>query len=228
LPFFLGRDEAESMPIPDRILASGNYNLEMLAAGGTPTDRLEMGGAWRYLYALDGEGAGGEPLGNEVLVCLPDDDKQSDALLCALIKAFGSAEARPHFHVKFHPTTPERRTAYWRRNPLFSAVDGDLKDWVRHHRPAAILFVGSTVGVEFALQGFKVLQYLPETFIGHDPMDALPPEFYSRCTDRDIRERVSECLADRRPPRLAPEEVRRQSARIWGRIDEDRWLAAVR
>ncbi len=240
LPFFLGRGELESVPLPDRIVANGQVNLELLREGGFPAARLANGGALRYEYmhvpraAHSGRRspANARREGEEkvVLVTFPISPQYARRLVVDLLEEFseplhldkdGGAPVR--FVLKCHPVLPMEK---------FHLADATLPPWITVSREPLdrllsradlLLYVPpTTTRWEGFLTGIPVLKYQVDLLdIDSDAVDGVPVPVCSRET---LRASVGELLRD--PPvgqRLDP----RVLEGVFGRVDEDLWARIV-
>ena len=144
-------DEAS---LPDRILCSGPAGAARLRAFGHEERRLAVGGAWRMpsLAPLSRDPAG------PVFVALPS-DLAIAAEMVAAIRPLARAGRR--FVVRDHPMTP----LTFAEEPGLARADGPLAD---QKSVAAVLYAGTTVGLEAALGGLPTIRFRPEGRVAND------------------------------------------------------------
>lgn len=223
MPYFLGAGEADRMPLPDRICASGPYSLNLLAEGGIPQERLRMPGSVRFGH-LGGNGSGEAapaivpaPL-SEILVALPIDVHLARHLLAAVRAGFpsGGKEEGLRFHIKAHPMTPLDD-----EDIGFPAVRAPADFKKALELCGLVIYVGSTVGAEAAAMGRRVLRYRPELLLNVDPSevygDAIPT-----CSESDLRVAVLVQARNTAPvPHGAEENVRSCARQVFMPLDRE-------
>lgn len=191
LPYFLGRGEADWMPLPDIIGAAGPYPLQLLREGGHPGNRLRLCGSIRYAHLRDRSPLGRAPL-TDILVVLPDDSFAGKHLLAALGRSFpsGGADEGLRFHLRFHPAT----TDVSMEDVPFPAREAAPDFEGALQQCGLVLTTGSTVAVEAALVGRAVVRYHPPLLIDMDPAevygDAIPV-----CSDSTLRQVLLDLIA---------------------------------
>lgn len=180
LSYFLGRGEAEVMPVADAILASGEYARGVLADGGYPPGRVVLTGSLRYQHLAPAAAVGPA---TDVLVALPIDRPMAEHLIAALGAAFpdGGAANGVRFHVRAHPSTPVDLQVLGLQAERST---GDLAEAFR--RCGSVIFVGTTLGPEAAASGLRALRFRPELLIDVDVAEAVGDALPS-CSDADVR-----------------------------------------
>jgi hypothetical protein len=140
--------------LPDQILCSGPVWLDRLRKFGHPAEHLAIGGAWRV--SLD-ERPSHTTLG-PIFVALPSDPSISAEMITA-IRALAREGMR--FVIRDHPMMPfpfEEEAGMMRAKGSL----GTQKNL------AAVLYAGTTVGLEAVIGGLPTIRFLPETTIAND------------------------------------------------------------
>jgi len=172
LAFFLGKGEAERMPLPDAICTSGPQARDLLIEGGHRPERLGLCGSIRYPHLA--HGAGKEPAAlppapaSEILVTLPIDRTFAQDLLAALGRAFpdgGQAEGI-RFHIRPHPICPFKQEEIGFPAQTLSSGFGNFQDALK--RCGLVLFAGSTAGFEAMALGRRAIRYRAELMLDVD------------------------------------------------------------
>jgi len=227
LPYFHGAGEAGFAPLPDRIITSGSYAHELLATGGTPPERLVMGGSLRYQYLRKNGAAAmslspGMPI--RILVSLPIERDLGMHLIHALRRAFpdgGGAEGL-EFAVKPHPSFPiTEKSLNW---PV-SIVNGLFDEAIRPC--AALIYTGTTTGLEALAMGRKVVRYRPELLLDMDRGEFLTRDEVVTCGDHDIREALRSVLRTLEAPDPPRHEWQKLLDCVFTPMRQDVWLEAV-
>ena len=144
-------DEAS---LPDQILCAGSAWAARLRAFGHRAESLAVGGAWRMpsIARLAREPSG------PVFVALPSDAAVAAEMIAAIQPL---ARRGSRFIVRDHPMTPFPFAA----EPGIGRADGPL---AAQKKIAAVLYAGTTVGLEAVLGGLPTVCFLPETTIAND------------------------------------------------------------
>jgi len=187
LPYFHGHGEAEWAPLPDVIFTSGSYSHQLLSTGGTPRERLVMGGNLRYQGLT--QMLGGVPLpANDgpmcVLVTLPIERLLAQHLVLALKRAFpdGGANDGIRFLVKPHPMCPiSVESSQW---PV-SIATGTFQDALR--ACTIVVYAGTSTGLEALAMGRKAIRYRSELLLNTDRGEFLTERQVKDCGDWDTR-----------------------------------------
>lgn len=222
MPFFAGKGECDWAPLPDVILASGPYPMDLLSANGVSQDRIKLAGSRRYAHLLNGKNQSNVrtlPSGSEdVLVILPIDRHQTQHLLAALARAYPRGGQGFDFLIKPHPTEPLRPG-----DIPFPArcTEGPLDESLR--RCGAVVFSGTSSGLEALLAGRPVLRYRPETLIDVDPCELLEESQLATAGDSDLREKLE--ALPRNPPRDPSAAATLE--RFFSPVNPDVWREAL-
>lgn len=144
-------DEAS---LPERILCSGSAGATRLRAHGHEERRLAVGGAWRMpaLAPLPRDPTG------PVFVALPSDPAIAAEMVAAIRPL---ARAGWHFVVRDHPMTP---LSFAEESGLARA-DGPLAG---QKGLSAVLYAGTTVGLEAILGGLPTVRFRFENAVAND------------------------------------------------------------
>jgi hypothetical protein len=203
LHFFPGRGEAERAPLPDRLLACGAYPLNKLRQEGFPAEKLLLGGSRRYSPAAV---RGRTPTGDEVLALLPLDEEQALKLLAALARL-----PQPAL-VKAHPASRLKSTA-----------DGPLDAVLA--RCDAVIFAGTTSGIEAWLAGHPVLRFRSDSLLDVDPCDMLSDADLPTADDWNLPEKLAEIRARPRPPGAA---ALKALEGLFAPVNKELWLSSIK
>ncbi|MBI4424840.1 MAG: hypothetical protein HY554_14000 [Elusimicrobia bacterium] len=209
LSFFPGAGEAAEAPLPDVLVASGPYALELLRREGYPAERLVLGGSRRYPRWSPAPppdpAAASRP---EVLVLLPLEREPSEHLLAALRRS--GCRAR----VKSHPSAPPPALggALAAEPPAASFAES-------LSRCGPVVFCGSTTGLEALRAGHPVLRFQPESLVPVDPADFLSDRELPTASDAELRERLDGLAA-------APAARARLDA-LFSPVDPAAWRKAL-
>lgn len=197
LSYFLGRGEAERMPIPDVVLTSGAYAQNAFDRGGYPPGRSRLIGTIRYphLATLRPVQNSPAPPRSDVLVALPIDRPMAEHLITAIAAAFpdGGRSAGIRFHVKPHPGTPVDPGTLGLSASIIGPADDALL------LCGSVLYVATTLGPEAAAHGRAVLRYRPELLLDVDVSEGLA-DAIPTCGDRDLREKLLAVIAAQQTP----------------------------
>lgn len=240
LPFFLGRGELESVPLPDRIVANGRVGLELLREGGFPASRLVNGGALRYEYFHTlGATRPGQPSpmnapreGKKkiVLVTFPIAPQYARRLAVDLLKEFGEplylekdGGAPVRFVLKCHPVLPiEKFRPTTAALPPWITVSREPLDSLLSRADLLLYVPPTTTRWEGFLMGIPVLKYQVDLLdIDSYAVDGVP---LPACSSKTLRASVGELLLD--PPTGSRPDPRVLED-VFGRVDEELWVRIV-
>lgn len=225
LSFFHGAGESDYHPLPDLIVTSGSYAQELLRTGGTPSDRLVMGGSLRFQYLLTDDepvpiASSGETV--KVLVALPLDGTLARHLLHALRRAFpdgGRAEGI-EFSVKLHPVgSITEKSIQW---PA-AVLPGRFVDVLRPCH--IVIYSGSSTGLEALALRRRVIRYRSELLLDLDVAALIGGHDIVDCSDHDLRTTL---LSVARTPAPSSEKEWSESLkRIFSPVKESVWLECI-
>jgi hypothetical protein len=228
LSYFYGHGEAGWAPLPDVIVTSDSYAHEALAKGGTPPERLAMGGNLRW---PDMSGVNAAPIsepgaGNRVLVALPIYSTLAAHLLYALKKAFpdgGRAEGI-EFVVKSHPESPLADGELdWPATIFSGTLEGALR------QSAVMLYSWSYVGLTALAMGRRVVRYKPELLLNlvKEPPQLLEEGRIVECGDGNIRTTIMTALREASGSRISNALSQDSLDRLFPAVDNGVWLRTV-
>lgn len=140
--------------IPDLVLCSGQAWAERLLSFGHKPENLTVAGAWRT-SPLSGPAT--DPAG-PVFVALPSDHTVAAEMIAA-IRPLARRDLR--FVVREHPMTPFPFTA----ETGIERATGPLS---AHRKISAVMYAGTTVGLEASLAGLPTVRFLPQTQVAND------------------------------------------------------------
>lgn len=189
LSLFLGKNEYEFIPLPDRIITIGDHTLKMFRdKGGYMNEMLRNGGAWRYTYLWkDNFEANKVNARKTVLVATPVDMLIARILLLDLKKAFRSTYTDIKFIIKCYPSTPfSSLKIEMGNNDLFQVVDDPIEKLL--DVIDTVIYTTSTVGIESLVREKKVIRFIPENLITADPLDGIQSDLYFTCYEGDCFE----------------------------------------
>lgn len=192
---FLGRGEAERMPLPDLVLTSGRYPHRILAESGYPEGRLRMSGSLRYEYLSDpgrpNPALQPAPL-SQILLALPIDLYMADHLLDAVRLAYSRIESLPglRFYVKAHPnrTIDLSHLGF----PAERAPD-DVTSALE--KCGLVIFVGTALGPEAVALGRAALRYRPSLLVDVDLAEPCGGSIPT-CDDMTMAESIKKLVAN--------------------------------
>ena len=229
---FLGKGEVDIMPLPDKILTTGKHLLERYREGGIPTDKLSIGGVWRYEYLWarknksrnkDDKDTNFNGLKRTILIALPVDLTLAKALLLFISNGLpkGYREKGIELLVKPHPDTSLS---------VMDVEDSLLKDFNIVNDTVesllknvdVVIYTGSGVGLEALMYGnIKVIRYVPENMIDMDRIDWVPQDLVLTLRDGDI---LKLSFLEGEPPKSCGEELNKLCQRYFSKVKEQAWL----
>jgi hypothetical protein len=174
--------------LPDLILCNGPANRARLRAFGHEQSRLAIGGAWR---APAQARLRRDPAG-PVFVALPSDPAVAAEMVAAIQPL---ARIGFRFVVRDHPMTPFSLAP----GPGVTRAEGPL---AAQKGVAAVLYAGTSVGLEAALCGLPTIRFRPENTVAND---VLPEGIDLPSADRDELGRAVRSAV--LPPSLDPGAV---------------------
>lgn len=190
LNFLLGRGEAESLPLPDRIVTMGSVTLTRLKANGFPERLLEEGCALRQTPAERAPVKAGRV--ERVLVALASSPEEYSRVLHLLNTAYGDGSG-PEFVLRPHPVIPLEAAA---DSLLFRhRIDPGrpLEDALRE--ADALLFASSTLGLEAVRRGVPAVFLGVGSFLSTDPMEDFIELKWTARTPQELRAALGEIEA---------------------------------
>ena len=226
--FFLGYwpgPEGRGTPLPDRIVASGPLQRELLIQAGTPAAKTLVGGSmrFRYLASVSGRRQSRRPGNSRVLVIANHSLPVTQGIIDAVRAAFpdhGLKDAL-EFFFRPHPTSAPGST---RDVAGLTTVKGDLSSQLPDFD--LIVATGSTVALEACFLGVPVILYRPALFLDTmDPGNLVPKGYFEYATAPEMRERVLRCLTE---PRDTASNTGGLRDALFSPVDEQVWLRCLR
>ena len=229
LNYFLGFEESNNMPLPDIIVANGEYTLELLKSAGYGEVKLVNGGAFRYehLYEMGERLTKQEGKLKTVLVALPYRANLAKEMLLATFNAFKDLEKENiRIIIKPHPVVPLKRLKIqlpaWPAH--FQETDKSVPEILKE--VDLLIYSSSTTGLEAFLVGVPVIKYRSEHIIDFDALDTLSGTAIRSCSENNMKHVVLSVLNE------GSNRFARQSAgsldRFFSPVDEDVWKQIVK
>jgi hypothetical protein len=183
--------------LPDCIACAGPAGRDRLLAWGIPAERLWLGGAWRFptISPLPWNADG------PVFLPLPAQAEVARQMLAAARMA---VEQGWRFLVREHPLAP----VGFRPAPGLGLSPGPLAQAGPLH---AVVFAGSSVGLEAVLSGLPVIRFLPMGVLANDVLPQGTEMPVATITD------LSNRLAEVSGPSAA------MASTVFAPIDVDAW-----
>lgn len=154
--------------LPDRVLCSGEAGFARLRQYGFPAAKMEIGGALRF----SGPGRPRFDAAAPIFVATPSDAVISAEMLAA-IRPLGASGR--HFIVKDHPLSPFS----FAESP---GVERSRTALGAQTAVSAVLYCGTSVGLEAVLAGLPVLRFRPASRV---PVDVIPQGISVPAADAD-------------------------------------------
>jgi hypothetical protein len=154
--------------LPERIFCNGPSTMAQLKAYGIEESRMKIAGALRFPivpripFVSDGP----------VFVALPFNLRTARQIIDMARALAGKGF---HFLIKSHPLSP----CSFKAEPGLTATDQPLHD---HGGLRAIIYAGTTVGLEAILAGLPAIRFMPHD---HIAIDILPDGVHSQNADAD-------------------------------------------
>ena len=173
---FFSKRESNIVPLPDRIVTSGQHDWDVFIRSGYPAERIVRGGAIRYAHLFESKMNVKRLKGERPVVLVTPSISRFEAVEL-IWKVFRAFEHRSEFKVviKCHPMMP------WEK------ISGDLKirfpeHFVISNRPIsellkesdALLYMGSTTCIEAMAAGVPAVHVESDFSIDLDPLDFSP------------------------------------------------------
>lgn len=226
LCYFLGAGESKYMPLPDIIVANGEYPLELFNGAGYGKIEFINGGALRYEH-LQGMERGSSKQGRKqkiVLVALPYIATLAEEMLLAASDAFKDAgEENIEVIIKTHPIEHSKRLADY---PLplpahFQQTDKPIPEILKESD--LLIYAASATGLEAVLTGVPVVKFCSEHIIDLDSLD-VDGRAVRSCFENDMKEVVLGALSEMGNLTWQPAE---NLNKFFSPVDEDVWKQIV-
>jgi hypothetical protein len=232
LSYFLAAGEAQYLPMPDWIVASGDLTFKLLQEGNWPQERLLKGGSLRYEYLFDPAPRDNERTSDPaaVLVVFPSSRAYSKVLLNDLCEIYGKSSpiesAKPvQFILKCHSGAPlhkllERGDAL---PPGFVSTDAPIRDLLPQIN--ACLYLGpTTVCFETIWLGIPTVKYRSD-LLDLDIAEVQPGLPIITATKSNLRSVLEKALAQ--PVHVSPEN-REMLQSVFSPVTERTWIDLVK
>ena len=233
LSYFLGRNEAAYVPLPDVIVTNGESGLNLLKQGGLPEEKLITGGAFRHEHLFSfkrrknhqvkaGDGR------SRILVALPLTRMHAEPLLQDLLELFESpffGANQVELVVKCHPDLPlamllDKSEGLPQGFTVTETPLRDLFDMVD-----GFLYAAPTSSwCEAYVAGLPVLKYRSDS-LDIDWADALNLETLPICSRESLKQRIEDLLRD--SPAVPAGSRTGLVERIFSPVNESVWLKLV-
>jgi len=186
--------------IPDRVVTTGSAMVMQLQANGLPTERIVVGGAFRFpaVSPLTADPAG------PVFLALPFERRLALEIIEAARKL---TDLGLHFLAKEHPMAPLR----FKETSALRKTDKGFAD---HRGLRVVVYAATSVGLEAMMAGLPTLRFRSNYRVA---IDILPADIDAPATDA---EGLGEAIAGAKPP--AP--IERRS--IFADVDPAVWRRA--
>ena len=173
---FIGKEESLFTPLPDKLITSGEYSVQLYKEGRMPEDKIVIGGAWRYPHVTNGikhippvkKDATSKVV---VLVALTLDISVASSMLEHVLKIISKncLGKKVEFWIKPHPGNTQYELDKLSRflskchivNEPFNILLKDVD---------IVISTTSASGLEAFLYGKKAVSYIPENIITADPL----------------------------------------------------------
>jgi hypothetical protein len=173
---FIGKGESSFVPLPDKLVTSGDQLAKLYKEGGMPEDKIVVGGAWRYLHMIDDAVSAAfekKDLNKKpvALITLCMDRAILKSMFENICKAISKNDLNKkiEFWVKPHPA--DTRNEMSRLNRMISkypVVNEPFDTLLK--KIDIIISTASVSGLEAFLCGKKVILYMPENLLAADPL----------------------------------------------------------
>lgn len=217
--YFLGRGEEKLVPLPDKVIANGKLNLEMLVREGYPEDKLVNGGTWRYGYlnnSITKINRSGPP---RLFFILPA-NKSLVRMIEKYIKILLQEDLCAEYWVKHHPDVS--LSAYGVNfGPPVKVVNEPINNVLEQ---VDIVIASGTPNVEALVYGKTVIRIIPESIIDLDPLAGLNVAEVVECFESTFIKTVKMIVLTYSGDRvnLVRENV------FFSNVDEDVWLREMK
>ncbi len=226
LNYFYARREADRLPFPDVVLTAGRLQARTLIDGGTPADKVAVGGSLRYEYLASGPANATVPQSRgdvaRVLVVIAHDVFLAEALLDAIEREFPDRGASDQLAFCFrpHPTMDwtARTVGQW-----MTIVRGDLR--LQLETFDVVVSTGTTVALEAVFLGIPVVKYQADVLLDTDPLDALPADAVWTVSRGGLRQAIMQAVERGRIPLSTELAAVRDS--LFTPVVADQWVSAV-
>jgi hypothetical protein len=232
LNYFLGVGESSIMPLPDCVVTSGEYTLNLLKNAGYGGTELVNGGALRYEYIhkIDKDWGRKNEASKTILVAMPYSHNLTEELLISLFDAFVDlAGEEIRFVIKFHPEVPleSLRIQLPAWPAYFQKTDKPIPEILKEVNLA--IYSSSTVGLEALLHGVPVVRYCSEHTLDLDPLGAFGEAIIKSCSEENLREVILSVLKQGSGYATQQSALSRENLnKFLSPVDENVWRQVVK
>jgi surface carbohydrate biosynthesis protein (TIGR04326 family) len=195
LSHFFSKPESSIMPLPDKIVTSGEHAKNVFIKAGYPRKKVVRGGAMRYVCSLELRAKRRKVRDKlTILVALSINKFEAAELIWKVLKAF---ENRAEFKViiKCHPLMPLEKISKLLKMRLpahFTISDKSITDLLKESD--VLLYTGSTACVEAIAADIPVVHVESDLLIDLDKLDFDPTIRPSARSVEEITERVEDII----------------------------------
>jgi len=195
LMYFLGKKEAEFIPLPDRIITNSYFHKSLLEKSNYPKNKLTVGGSWRYEYLFENSkfsiSIRKDAKNIRVLVALPVNKDEAKMILETIYRACSNndKELKLTFLIKAHPDIPLNKLKLdIHKINNFNFINDPLYKVIKE---ADIVISSGTPSVEALYCGKNIIRIIPETMLDLDPLSGLGISQVLTCYDEsEFKEKI--------------------------------------
>lgn len=225
LNYYLGANESDNMPLPQCIVANGDYTLGIFRKSGYGDIKLVNGGALRFEYLNNNRKdivrkESVKP-NKVVLLPLPYLESLVREMLSAVSNAFKDLNTI-EIMIKYHPATnPERLGIQLKTlSPHIKETKKGIMEII--DEVDLVVCWSSTLVMEMFLAGIPVIRYCSENTMNLDSLEEMSKIDVRSCYENDMRDVVLEVLS-----RNTLRESNKDITHYISLVDEDVWLGMI-
>ena len=232
LNFYLAPGEDKEAPLPHRIVTVGKHTAELLASDGYGPNRIRVGGAIQVQSLLakasssmDSLSAAPEPV---VLVAPSNGQEEASELVDLAAHLFDEDEG-VRIIVKCHPVMPFEMiiNALGFELPAHVQVSDESIDELIL-KSSAIVYSGSTVGVQAIALGVPAVHFRTQYDLDMDPLEQVPHLRLEAANLDELRQKIRWLLANRAEYVAEHREKWNHMVKeMYGAVTEESYLAFV-
>jgi surface carbohydrate biosynthesis protein (TIGR04326 family) len=199
LALYISENEADSAPLPDKIVCSGEFFKKIFSNEYYPSDILKTGPALRFGYLFDKQHNQDESYGNKVMLVLPGYKSEALYLLVKTLSALKDEDIV--VHIKPHPLTDLEDVRHVMEKVGFSHQKIVIEKKALQEltgQCGLMITVSSSVIFDAIASGVPVLRVKKEIDLDLDPADWLdydPKRDFVAFSSEDIRVEVKRALS---------------------------------
>ena len=215
LNYFFSKHESKIVPLPDRIVTSGNYSNDALIKSGYPREKAVLGGAVRYAYLLEQKmEVKRKSKGKPVILVAPTILESAVELIK---KTFDAFEHRSEYRIiiKCHPFAPFEMVSKYLNIKFprhFTVSNIPIPELLKESD--VLLYTSSTASIEAIAAGIPVVYVGSDLSIDLDPLDTHPKARASARNAGEIAKCVEEAVS------MNKWELSKKR-KIWNRVVKD-------